>query len=247
MKKNINDLFDSLSPSESQIDKMYRSINQNRNTSSWHLSLKSYALVGSIVMVIIICTCSVVLYLNQNNKQDNYQEVSNTRNLANSQETGFGGFVVTTYLTKESQEYLGGNYVEESKGSRLALKTRLLLPTYDLLSSMTPGYPFTFELSDRDSNGITLKIEVDNGQFLTWNSESGKVSEIGTIAMSKTGETLYWSPIIHDAKNTRTASEATIKVIALDKDKIIATQEILITESDHRYYAELGELIILAE
>ena len=247
MMKSVKDMFDSLSPSESQIDHMYHEINRNRATSSYHFSFTRYALVGSIIIFILICTCSVVLYMNRNNNQDNHQQISINNNPIDEEETVFGEFIVTTYLTKVSQEYLGFNYVEESKGSKLSPKTKLLLPDYSLTSSMTPGFPFTFELSDSDSDVVTLKIQVDNGQFLTWNSESGKVSEIGSIAMSRDVETLYWSPIMHDSKNTRTAREATIKVMALEKDKIIATQEILITESDDRYYAELGELNIIDE
>lgn len=43
------------------------------------------------------------------------------------------------------------------------------------------------------------------------------------------------------------ASGATIKITVLEKDRILAKQEIHITESDYRYYAELGDVTNLAK
>lgn len=260
MSKNVKDCFDALAPTESQIDNIYNRISQKQETSSHYFSFKRYALVGSIILV-MLCAGSIVLYLNWNhNKPDNNQQASmkqnpvvkpedklgETTNPVNTEKSAFGGFVVTTYITEESQKYLSGNFIEESKGSILVPNTKLLLADYELTSSMTPGLPFTFELNNSDEM-VTLKVEVDHGEFLTWDSKSGKVSKVGALAICAIGDTLFWSPTLADSEDIGISSNATIKITALEEDTIIATQEIHITESDDRYYAELGELAILAK
>ncbi len=253
MNKNIKDVFESLSPSESQIDSIYKEINLKRKSKTPSSFFKVFALGCSFVLVIIICTCSIFLRNNasstdiNNHKEASKQTSTTTKLTARPEQASFGSFIITTYITKENKEYLNGNDIVESNAYQLIPNTKLLLMKYDLASSMTPGLPFTFHLNGDGTKGISLKVDTDSGQLLTWDIPSGKVSEKGTSTTCAIGETLYWNPMSNKPKNTGLASKAVIRITALENNKEIGTQEISITEKDYLYYAELGELNLLVE
>ena len=109
---------------------------------------------------------------------------------------------------------------EDEKVEKTELKDniKLGLASYNLAMSSVPGYPIVFELENVDY----LKIEVNNGNILDWNGDTGKVTSLGT-----NNGTLYFNVNI----NTN------IKITGIrNKNEVFEKNITILSDDDFNYY-----------
>lgn len=92
--------------------------------------------------------------------------------------------------------------------------------------SSVPGYPIVFELENVDY----LKIEVNNGNILDWNGDTGKVTSLGTTYQLSNNGTLYFNVNI----NTN------IKITGIrNKNEVFEKNITILSDDDFNYYVIL--------
>jgi len=178
----------------------------------------------------------------QNDNSENKNPISTAK------EPVFSGFVLTVYAAEVEGTNLSVNYKEDAISTVLTPKVEVLLANYSPLISSVPGLPFSFNFNDSDSGSLkpdSIKVTIDYGELLTWNTETGIVNFEGKSISIQTGATLYWSPLI-SINGDEVVEKAQIAVTAMKDGKEIGKQTIYITEIDGDYYATVGELIIIA-
>lgn len=200
--------------------------------------------------------------LEENEQSNNAEKVKPT---SKENSTTFDGFVLMAYTPKEEGDNLGTNYKDDTIPTELIPNVEVMISNYDPLMSSVPGLPFTFAFNDIVSNSLeaySMKIEIDNGELLSWNSKTGIVTSKGTSTFCKNGDTLYWTPLIPlDGDETieedteyegefwgnheGVVEKAQINITALKEGKEIGKQTISIAEIDGKYYATVGELVII--
>ena len=117
---------------------------------------------------------------------------------------------------------------EDEKVEKTELKDniKLGLASYNLAMSSVPGYPIVFELENVDY----LKIEVNNGNILDWNGDTGKVTSLGTTYQLSNNGTLYFNVNI----NTN------IKITGIkNKNEVFEKNITISSDDDFNYYAIL--------
>lgn len=117
---------------------------------------------------------------------------------------------------------------EDEKVEKTELKDniKLGLASYNLAMSSVPGYPIVFELENVDY----LKIEVNNGNILDWNSDTGKVTSLGTTYQLSNNGTLYFNVNI----NTN------IKITGIrNKNEVFEKNITILSDDDFNYYVIL--------
>lgn len=114
---------------------------------------------------------------------------------------------------------------EDEKVEKTELKDniKLGLASYNLAMSSVPGYPIVFELENVDY----LKIEVNNGNILDWNGDTGKVTSLGTTYQLSNNGTLYFNVNI----NTN------IKITGIrNKNEVFEKNITILSDDDFNYY-----------
>lgn len=117
---------------------------------------------------------------------------------------------------------------EDEKVEKTELKDniKLGLASYNLAMSSVPGYPIVFELENVDY----LKIEVNNGNILDWNGDTGKVTSLGTTYQLSNNGTLYFNINI----NTN------IKITGIrNKNEVFEKNITILSDDDFNYYVIL--------
>ena len=117
---------------------------------------------------------------------------------------------------------------EDEKVEKAELKDniKLGLASYNLAMSSVPGYPIVFELENVDY----LKIEVNNGNILDWNGDTGKVTSLGTTYQLSNNGTLYFNVNI----NTN------IKITGIrNKNEVFEKNITILSDDDFNYYVIL--------
>lgn len=117
---------------------------------------------------------------------------------------------------------------EDEKVEKTELKDniKLGLASYNLAMSSVPGYPIVFELENVDY----LKIEVNNGNILDWNGDTGKVTSLGTTYQLSNNSTLYFNVNI----NTN------IKITGIrNKNEVFEKNITILSDDDFNYYVIL--------
>lgn len=117
---------------------------------------------------------------------------------------------------------------EDEKVEKTELKDniKLGLASYNLAMSSVPGYPIVFELENVDY----LKIEVNNGNILDWNGDTGKVTSLGTTYQLSNNGTLYFNVNI----NTN------IKITGIrNKNEVFEKNITILSDDDFNYYVIL--------
>lgn len=118
--------------------------------------------------------------------------------------------------------------LEDEKVEKTELKDniKLGLASYNLAMSSVPGYPIVFELENVDY----LKIEVNNGNILDWNGDTGKVTSLGTTYQLSNNGTLYFNVNI----NTN------IKITGIrNKNEVFEKNITILSDDDFNYYVIL--------
>lgn len=108
----------------------------------------------------------------------------------------------------------------------IVARKELGLASYNLAMSSVPGYPIVFELENVDY----LKIEVNNGNILDWNGDTGKVTSLGTTYQLSNNGTLYFNVNI----NTN------IKITGIrNKNEVFEKNITILSDDDFNYYVIL--------
>ena len=115
---------------------------------------------------------------------------------------------------------------EKVEKTELKDNIKLGLASYNLAMSSVPGYPIVFELENVDY----LKIEVNNGNILDWNGDTGKVTSLGTTYQLSNNGTLYFNVNI----NTN------IKITGIrNKNEVFEKNITILSDDDFNYYVIL--------
>jgi len=143
--------------------------------------------------------------------------------------TPFGGFVLTAYAA--------GDDGSTAIPTVLRPDVDIVLAEYTPLMSSVPGYPFQFDIENGD---FELQVSVDWGVFVSWEPSGGAIRTLGNNTTIQRGTTIYWCP--DPTAGLDEKPNATIIVKAVDNGRIVGSQEIIITYSDHMYRAKLVAL-----
>lgn len=227
-----------LKPSEALVQKTKSQIIQNHTT---HVKHSNYYKVGAVFACLALVIAIGIPILNNINTDSNIQ---NDSIIVKNNNTEFNGLVLTAYTPCKSGQYLTKNYLEETKATVITPNVEILLASYSPAMSSVPGLPLKFDLeSDKNSKTKVDKIviTIDNGDLLDWDSMTGIVTNNGKIYECDAGQTLYWSPLTKD----KVVTEVKMKISTVKDDKIIATQNITISEKNYLYYATADEMIYL--
>lgn len=115
-------------------------------------------------------------------------------------------------------------------GEMVELKNniKLELSTYNMAMSSVPGYPVTFEVNNSDC----LDITVTNGNILSWDKDTGIVSDLGNKYQLFENKTLYFSV----NKNTY----INIKGMK-DNNELFEKTVTIFSDDGYNYYAKLND------
>lgn len=257
--KHINDLFNKFSPSNVQKEKIYNSIaKKSKSTNQYNMkAFRTKKLLVAVSCLVIMMIVAIPFIINKQAKNVVLNNTTDATMESNANKSEFGGFVMVAYASEKKDNNLSSNYKKDNIATVLAPDVKVLLSSFSPLTSSVPGLPFTFDFNKSEGGSVTaddMVITVDNGELCTWNMETGVVNSKGRSISCKSGDTLYWSPLISLAGNKEAtedpqydglAKNAQITVTAMKDGKEIGKQIISITEIDNNYYAQIGNLILI--
>lgn len=137
--------------------------------------------------------------------------------------TLFSGFVVTTYAADSTP---------------LEVKPNVDFPLgqYSMFMSSVPGFPVTIASKDADK----IELRTSEGQLLLWSSTDSVVIPLGKKATIKSGDTIYWSPLV-EGDPIQMVGESILKVTAYKNLKQLGSSTIKIKSEDQNMFK--GKLI----
>jgi hypothetical protein len=144
-------------------------------------------------------------------------------------------FVLTVYAAASEGQVLTPEFMTATIPTALQPDTKVLLASYSPLMGSVPGLPFTFATTE---GAYDIQASVDNGTLCQWDIQLTTVTQLGNKVLPSKGETLYWSPL---QENGGLAENATITLTIYEGDKILGTQDIIITQEDYLFYATIGQ------
>lgn len=176
--------------------------------------LKPFIILGAIGVMTVVVLGAVIGRSNNNGKSL----------------LSMDPLIVTVYASEDSHYYLTANYEEETSKQTLNSDIEVKLAKYNKMMSNVPGIPISFDFDCKDQDYI--KITIRNGEILSWNKETGVITNFGNEYKSNNNETLYFSP----------NSDTTITLIGVKNNKEIFTRNINITiDNEYNYYAVIDE------
>lgn len=137
--------------------------------------------------------------------------------------TLFSGFVVTAYA---------------ADGAHLVVKPDVAFPLgqYSMYMSSVPGFPITIGSKDVEK----IEVRTSEGQLLLWNPADPIVKHQGKEATVKSGDTIYWSPMVEGDPSQSAATEGIIEITAYKDMKKLGSSRIEIKlEDDYMYKGKL--------
>ncbi|MBO2942922.1 hypothetical protein JJQ72_02880 [Paenibacillus sp. F411] len=138
--------------------------------------------------------------------------------------TLFSGFVVTAYA---------------ADGAPLVVKPDVEFPLgeYSMLMSSVPGFPVTIASEGTEK----IELQTSEGQLLLWNPEDSKVIPQGKKATIKSGENIYWTPLVNDDPSQSATTDSILEINAYKDSTKIGSTKIEIKSEDQIIYK--GKLI----
>ncbi|QYR19176.1 hypothetical protein KZ483_14530 [Paenibacillus sp. sptzw28] len=129
--------------------------------------------------------------------------------------TLFNGFVITAYA---------------ADGTPQVVKPDVDFPLgqYSMFMSSVPGFPITIVSKDADQ----ISLRTSEGELLLWNPSDSKVRYQGKEAIVKSGDTIYWSPLV----DGQVATESMLEITAYKDKKKLGSNVIEIKSEDHVTY-----------
>jgi len=131
-------------------------------------------------------------------------------------------------------------YAAEWKETVMQPGVSIALNEYSPAQSDVPGLPFIISISDgsADINADGIRVDVDAGTIITWESPDYTVRQRGKTYVCSSGSTIYWSPL--DAQDT-VIPRCEMTVTAYTTDDEAVTQKIIISQTENfNYTAELA-------
>lgn len=219
MKNNYINGMNEIKASESLKRKIISKAEESRaNTNNFKEPWHPFTIKKSVALIAFVCTFAIVMTLS----------FPNIKNNSTKQATGSGvnkavnNFTITAYAADGSTVNIKPN-VEFSLGG------------YTPEMNSVPGFPLKIVCKDAD----TIKLTSTDGEFLLWPYPSREIQHKGKDFNIKSGDTLYWSPIINS--NTAITNNCTISIKAYKDNKVIGTNSIKIQLDSNNFY--VGKLI----
>ncbi len=130
----------------------------------------------------------------------------------------FSGFVITAYAADDAP---------------LKVKPDVDFPLgqYSGFMSSVPGFPITISSKDADE----IRLQTSEGELLRWTPSTSKVIKEGKEATVKSGDTIYWSPLV-EGSQSQAALESTLEISAYRNNKKLGSSTIEITREDYIWY-----------
>jgi hypothetical protein len=130
----------------------------------------------------------------------------------------FSGFVVTAYA---------------ADGTPLVVKPDVDFPLgqYSMLMSSVPGFPVKITSKDADK----IELQTSEGQLLLWNPKDSIVIPQGKKATFKSGDTIYWTPLV-EGDQIQAVDHSKLEITAYKDMKKLGSSTIEIKSEDHIMY-----------
>ncbi len=160
-------------------------------------------------------------------------------------------FTVKVYAAESENTYLTTNYNKETEEKILKPRVELLLASYNQLMSSVPGLPLKIETNNVNKSIDEILITTDNGEFLTWNQETGEVQTKGKNVSLNDTSILYWTPNYEKTENNNKGYEQNIwensniktigkiNISARKNNEVLYEKAVYIGETNYNYYAIL--------
>ena len=160
-------------------------------------------------------------------------------------------FTVKVYAAESENTYLTTNYNKETEEKILKPRVELLLASYNQLMSSVPGLPLKIETNNVNKSIDEILITTDNGEFLTWNQETGEVQTKGKNVSLNDTSILYWTPNYEKTENNNKGYEQNIwensniktigkiNISAQKNNEVLYEKAVYIGETNYNYYAIL--------
>ena len=159
-------------------------------------------------------------------------------------------FTVKVYAAESENTYLTTNYNKETEEKILKPKVELLLKSYNQLMSSVPGLPLKIETNNVNKSIDEILITTDNGEFLTWNQETGEVQTKGKNVSLNDTSILYWTPNYEKTENNKVYEQniwensdiktiGKINISARKNNEVLYEKAVYIGETNYNYYAIL--------
>ena len=120
----------------------------------------------------------------------------------------FSGFVITAYAADDAP---------------LKVKPDVDFPLgqYSGFMSSVPGFPITISSKDADE----IRLQTSEGELLRWTPSAPKVIKEGKEATVKSGDTIYWSPLV-EGSQSQAALESKLGITAYRDNKKLGSSTI---------------------
>lgn len=139
------------------------------------------------------------------------------------------------YEAKQREQTVMANYMDVMKKREVKTEKKIVLGSYNPVSSNVPGYPVMISSSKKNETDVKFSITALGGQFLQWNQETGDVKELGKSSTFKADKKIFWSPL----NNGKLVEEAKIEVNLFIKDQLEDTVEVkIVMEKEGVYTAK---------
>ena len=159
-------------------------------------------------------------------------------------------FTVKVYAAESENTYLTTNYNKETEEKILKPRVELLLASYNQLMSSVPGLPLKIETNNVNKSIDEILITTDNGEFLTWNQETGEVQTKGKNVSLNDTSILYWTPNYEKTENNKVYEQniwensdiktiGKINISARKSNEVLYEKSVYIGETNYNYYAIL--------
>lgn len=223
--------------SEEEINKIYRLVMEKKhyeekryNKKKIKVSIISFAAVAAIVCICVL-TYSIQNINTKNNIENKVIQHKTDAPVILEQNDRI---VVCVYAAKNKNQVVTANYAEDLTQKKVKLGEKVNIGTYNLLSSSVPGYPLTVntEKQTGKEENIKIKIETDAGSLVSWDSETGDVTDKGKNNVFDLGEKIYWSPLDGEVFS----KEATLKIAMYKDNKILGETLLYIYEEQEASY-----------
>lgn len=225
-------------------EKIYNNVIENASPFQKKRGRKKalFGLVSGLVAAAIFCIVflsgkDVTNYNHVTQFQDksngNAAQIQDESNSSGKKEKAAVVFCV--YEAKQKEQIIMADYMNVMKKREVKTDKKIILGTYDPLSSSVPGYPVMISNSKKNEADVKFSITASEGQLLLWNQETGDVKELGKNGIFEGDERIFWSPL----NNGKLVEETEIQVNLFIKDQLEDTVDIkIVMETDGTYVAK---------
>ncbi|WP_426450629.1 hypothetical protein ACP26L_01140 [Paenibacillus sp. S-38] len=191
-------------------DELKQTIINNASMSTAVLQRETRAFRRKVAMIAVSCIAILLLAIGG-------PLILHDKNHDNPS-TLFSGFVITAYA---------------ADGAPLVVKPDVDFPLgqYSSFMSSVPGFPVTIVSKEADK----IEVRTSEGELLLWdNKEDFKVRSQGKVATFKSGDTIYWTPVV--VGDQKIVDESILEISAYKDMKKLGSSKIEIKLGNHNMY-----------